>query len=74
MNRQIIWQSTLDDRYVVAVVRVAPYRGLLIISDAGEQIFSHEVGLMYNAQFGSDVADVAEWQEIILKFIDNRKP
>ena len=31
MNQQIIWESTLDDRYEVQVVRVAPYQGKLLI-------------------------------------------
>ena len=74
MNEQIVWQSTLDGRYEVFVVRVAPYRGKLTISDAGNTIFSQEVGLMYNAQFGPDVADVADWQEIVVNFIDSNKP
>lgn len=73
MNEQIIWQSTLDGRYEVQVVRVAPYQGKLVIRDAGEEIFSRQVGLMYNAQFGPDVSDVADWQEIAVHFIDNKK-
>jgi hypothetical protein len=39
--------------------------------DAGEEIFSRQVGLMYNAQFGPDIADVADWKEIVVNFIDN---
>jgi hypothetical protein len=74
MNRQIVWQSTLDGRYEAVVVRIAPYQGLLTIRDAGEEIFSQQVGLMYNAQFGPDMADVADWQEIVVNFIDNKKP
>lgn len=35
MNEQIVWQSTLDGRYEAVVVRVAPYRGKLTITDAG---------------------------------------
>jgi hypothetical protein len=73
MNRQILWQSTLDDRYEAVVVRVAPYKGLLTILDAGEEIFSQQVGLMYNAQFGPDLDDVADWQEIVVHFIDNKR-
>jgi hypothetical protein len=74
MNEQIVWQSTLDGRYEVVVVRIAPYRRKLTIFDAGNTIFSQKVGLMYNAQFGPDVADVAEWQEIVVNFIDNKNP
>ena len=73
MNRQIVWKSTLDDRYEIVVSRTSPYQGLLTITDAGETIFSREVGLMFNAQFGSDMDDVADWQEIVLNFIDNQK-
>lgn len=60
MNEQIVWESTLDGRYRVQVVRVAPYQGKLTIRDAGAEIFSRPVCLMYNAQFGPDIADVAE--------------
>lgn len=28
---------------------------------------------MYNAQVGPDMADVADWQEIVVNFIDNKK-
>lgn len=72
MDEQIVWQSTLDGRYAIAVVRVAPYRGTLTISDAGNTIFSQEVGLMYDAQFGPDVADVADWKKTIVDFIDQK--
>lgn len=73
MNRQIVWRSTLDGSYEVTVVRVAPYQGLLTITDAGQDIFSQQVGLMYNARFGPDISDVADWQEIVVQFIDNQK-
>jgi hypothetical protein len=43
MNEQIVWQSTLDDRFEVQVVRVAPYQGKLLIREAGEEIYSHTV-------------------------------
>jgi RHS repeat-associated protein len=46
-------------RYEVVVTRIAPYQGQLTITDAGKEIFSQQVGLMYNAQFGPDMADVA---------------
>ena len=72
MNPQIIWGSTLDDRYEVQVVRLAPYIGKLTIRDDGEEIFSQQVGLSYGAVFGPDVSDIAEWQEIAANFIDNK--
>ena len=72
MSPQIIWESTLDDRYEVQVVRLAPYIGKLTISDDGEEIFSQQVALSYGAVFGPDVSDIAEWQEIAANFIDNK--
>ena len=59
-NEQIVWQATLDGRYEVVVVRVGPYRGKQTIYDAGDTIFGKDVGLMCNAQFGPDIADVAD--------------
>lgn len=51
MNPQIIWELTLDKRYEVQVVRLAPYVGKLTIRDAGEEIFSHQIGLSYGPRF-----------------------
>ena len=73
MKDQIIWESTLDNRYAIQVVRVAPYLGKLVIREADEEIFSQQVGLSYGATFGPDVSDIADWQEIVLGFIDNQK-
>jgi len=44
MNPQTIWESTLDDRYEV---QLAPYMDELKIRDAGEEIFSQQVGLSH---------------------------
>jgi hypothetical protein len=73
VNEQIIWKSTLDNRYAIQVVRVAPYRGKLVIREADEEIFSQQVALSYGATFGPDVSDIADWQEIVLNFIDKQK-
>lgn len=35
MSNEIVWNSTLDDRYEVIVTRTAPYQGELTISEAG---------------------------------------
>jgi hypothetical protein len=73
LNEQIIWESTLDNRYAIQVVRVAPYEGKLVIREADEEIFSQQVPLSYGATFGPDVSDIANWQEIALGFIENQK-
>lgn len=44
----------------------------MTITAAGREIFSQPVGLTYNAQFGPDIADVAEWKKIAVDFIDNK--
>lgn len=63
----------LDDKYVVTVIREAPYRGTLRISGGGKVLHWETVGLMYNALFGPDTDDVGSWQEIAERFIDSRK-
>jgi hypothetical protein len=76
MQEDVVWTSTLDDRYVVKVVRIAPYRGELSISEeseANQVLHKREVALMYNALFGPDVDDVSEWQQIAIEFADSRK-
>jgi hypothetical protein len=70
---EVVWKSTLDGRYEIVVVRIAPYQGKLTISDAGHEIFSRQLGLMYDALLGPDISDVATWQEIAVDFIDNKK-
>ena len=52
------------------MVHVAPYRSKLTVSGGGNTVFSQEVGLMYTAQFGPDVADAAEWKKTVIDFID----
>jgi hypothetical protein len=64
MNEQIVWQSTLDDRYEVQVVRVAPYQGKLLIREAGEEIYSQRVGLMFDSLVGPVAADLDVWEEM----------
>jgi hypothetical protein len=73
VNEQIIWGSILDDRYAIQVVRVALYHGKLVIREADEEIFSQQVALSYGATFGPDVSEIADWQEIVLGFIEDQK-
>lgn len=73
MKENEVWTATLDDRFVVTVTREAPYRGILRIAEGDRILHWETVGLMYNAQFGPDVDDVALWQEKAVQFIDGRK-
>jgi hypothetical protein len=70
MSEGVVWTSTLDNRFRVTVTRTAPYRGELVITSNGEVLHRAEVGLMYDALFGPDVTDVAEWQETAIAFVD----
>jgi len=69
---EIVWQGELDGRYKVTVLRTGPYRGTLRIEDVddGRKLHEQDVGLMFNALFGPDVADVARWQEIPIRVVD----
>lgn len=77
MNTEIIWQSTLDDKYECIVYRIENQqsRGQLIVKNinTGEIILDKEVALSYGAQFGPDIADIGEWQEMIIDAVDNKK-
>lgn len=68
----IVWQSAVDDRYRVTVVRTAPYRGALRIEDreVGWILHEEEVSLSYDAMFGPDLADVGRWQEITVQVVE----
>jgi hypothetical protein len=70
MTEDIIWESTLDSRYRVVVIRTGHYQGEWSLHD-GEQLLDRQnVGLSYGALFGSAVDDVADWQQRAIRFID----
>ena len=60
-----IWESMLDNRYDCRVVRIGQYQGKLTVKDTNTDqiLLSEDVGLMYDAQFGPDIADVLVWQD-----------
>ncbi len=71
---QLVWSSKLDNRYLLEVHRISDYHGKLFVFDHNkndQEIACWDVGLSYGAIFGPDVADVNEWQEKVLNFIDN---
>lgn len=73
MKANEVWTATLDHKYVVNVIREAPYRGILTITEGKQVLHRESVGLRYNAQFGPDVDDVEDWQKIAERVIDGRK-
>ena len=67
----IIWESKLDEMFDCKVERIDERRGKLTVIDQFDQILlNEEVGLSYGAMFGPDVADVALWEEMVIKVID----
>lgn len=67
----IIWESKLDGVFDCKVERIDERRGKLTITDQFDRtLLNEEVGLSYGAMFGPDVADVALWEDMVIKVID----
>jgi len=66
----IVWESKLDDIYNCKVSRSEPYQGVLTIEKDGNVLFTKDVSLMYDAIFGPDVSDLAEWEDLCVNFVD----
>ena len=62
----IIWENTLDNRYICSVIRINKRGGNLRIveNSTGRELLNQDVGLLYGAQFGPDIEDVNKWQSI----------
>jgi len=71
---QTIWESKLDNIYQCEVTRTDEYRGVLKVTNTENDfvLLEQEVGLSYDARFGPDMADVAEWQHLIIQAVDNQ--
>jgi hypothetical protein len=72
----LVWFATLDGRYQIEVQRASRSTGNLCIfdhADGDKELANWLVPLAYGAVFGPDVDDVAQWQDKVLEFIDNRK-
>jgi hypothetical protein len=73
-----VWWSRLDERWQIEVHRNSPtppsYVGMLHIFDhnnGDKLVHSEPVGLSFEAIWGPDVADVQQWQERAIDFVDN---
>lgn len=67
----IVWSGELDGRYLCRVRRTEPYGGVLEILEGGTVLAHWPVELAYDAVFGPDIGDVAEWQERCSHWADN---
>ena len=70
----IVFKTLLDKRYRIEVQRTGDYTGDLVITDEtnGQELLREPTTLSYQAIFGPDVGDVANWQERAIEFIDRR--
>lgn len=73
MKEDVVWETILANHYVVTLVRTAPYQGKLTISDAGQEVFSQAVGLMYDARPFPCIADIVAWLQTAVNFVHNQK-
>jgi len=69
---ETIWESELDGKFSCSVVRINKRGGNLRVVETatGRELLNQDVGLMYSAQFGPDVEDVAKWQDICVAVVD----
>jgi hypothetical protein len=70
----VVWYGATDDGYEAIVVRTAPYQGRLTVGKTStlEKILVRDVSLAYDALFGPDADDVADWQEWASQAIEHR--
>ena len=68
----VIWEAKLDNKYDIYVERVEPYKGELVIKEGDRELTRKSVTIVYDAKFGPDAADVYEWENICIDFIDNQ--
>lgn len=69
----IVWESGVDDGdYHVTVERAGSYRGVLIVVRTRDNatLLHRDVALSYDATFGPDVGDIADWREWAIEAIE----
>lgn len=71
MNKDIIWEAELDNKYKCYVVRTDAYKGQLYIKENDIIIFEKVVSLSYGAVFGPDIADVMSWEDTCSNYVDS---
>jgi len=72
-EEQVYYNTVDKGTWVIQVMRTEEYRGVLRVYQGvgGPLVHQQGVGLSYDALFGPDVADVADWQELALTAIDH---
>lgn len=55
----VVYENALDrGKYVLKVVRLRPYRGLLTLQRDDDIVLERQVGIMYDAPYGPDLEDI----------------
>ena len=71
MEEMVIWESRLDNKFDVRVIRESASKGNLVVELNGDRLYSKEVYLSYGATFGPDISDIGDWQKTAADYIDN---
>ena len=66
----VLWEAKLDDTYQCKTERTSKSTGILKIKQDKKVLFEKTVNLSYGALFGPDIADVREWEQICIDFVD----
>jgi hypothetical protein len=72
-DSSLIWVAILDRRFKCEVQRTGTRQANLFIFDSknnDNMIYESRVPLSYDAKFGPDISDVAEWQDMCAKVVD----
>ena len=74
MEKEIIWQAILDNKYGCTVVRLNPRQGRLVVADEEkkEVLLDKIVDLSYGATFGPDLGDINYWEDLCLNVVDGK--
>jgi hypothetical protein len=67
----VVWSSRLDGKYEVKVIWTAPNTGELSIADDTTVLHREPVSVSSKSEFGLGVGEIAEWQEIAIRFVDD---
>lgn len=66
----MVWNDTLDGRFVCRVVRNGNTGGILTVHDGDRILLKTPVPLAYGARFGADGGDVQDWKERCVEAVD----
>lgn len=66
----IVWEAKLDQIYQCKTERTGESTGILKIEEDDRVLFEKPVTLSFGALFGPDIADVQEWEQTCIDFVD----